>query len=142
MQLKTVFDSNIYVAAALKPGGYADMWLDIAALPQTGLKLFTSQPILDEVQEKLVLTFGLPALEVDCFIERLKQISLLVDPKEKIDAVKDDPDDNMILECGVAAKAQLIISADKHLLRLYLGIGIAHPRELKNIFASDIDIKK
>jgi len=143
VELKTVFDSNIYVATALKPGGYADMWLDIAALPYTGLDLYISKPILDEVRRKLVERFGIPLTEVNRFIERLEQIATVVKPKEKIDAVKDDPDDNIILECGVAVHAQLIISADKHLLKLnpFRGIGIAHPKELKNIFAGDGDTR-
>ena len=33
-------------------------------------------------------------------------------------AVPDDPDDDRILECAVAAGAQLLVSGDKHLLRL------------------------
>ena len=54
MQLKTVFDSNVYVAAALRPGAYCDMWLDIATLPRSGFRLFVSKPILDEVRDRLV----------------------------------------------------------------------------------------
>lgn len=30
----------------------------------------------------------------------------------------DDPDDDRILECAVAAGAQVLVSGDKHLLRL------------------------
>jgi len=139
MQLITVFDSNVYVAAALKPGGYADIWLDIAALPGSGLRLFTSTAILNEVRRKLTKRLALPEPEVDHFIKRLKQIAVVVKPARKIRAVEEDPDDNVILECALAAKAQLIITADSHLLKLnpYKGIGVAHPKELKNIFAGD-----
>lgn len=144
MELRTVFDTNMYIATALKPGGYADMWLDIAALPQTGLKLYISQAILDEVSEKLVKRFKMSKPIVNNFVERLSYIAKLVKPSEKIQAVKSDPDDNAIIECAVEAKAHLIISADKHLLMLnpYRNIGIAHPKELKNIFANEAKLRR
>ena len=42
----------------------------------------------------------------------------LVNPTEHIDAVKDDPTDNRILECAVAGRSEYIVTGDKHLLRL------------------------
>jgi uncharacterized protein len=139
VQLKTVFDSNVYVAAALRPGQYADRWLDIAVLPSSGVQLFVSQQILAEVHHKLVERFGFEATMVDKFTSRIKVSATLVSPKTSLHAVKADPDDNMILECAVTARAQLIVTADAHLLKLnpYRGIGIAHPKELKNIFSAD-----
>ena len=129
---------TFYIAAALRPGGHADLWLDIAAQPRSQLQLFISQPILDEVSEKL-LELGIPAGTVKPFVSRLRHIASIVTPTERITAVADDPDDNAILECAVAAQARLIVSADNHLRKLnpYQGIGITHPRELRNIFASD-----
>lgn len=139
MQLRTVFDSNIYVAAALRPGQYADRWLDIATLPHSTLMLYTSEDILNEVRNKLVDRFGFNESEVLRLISRIKRAANVVKPKIKLTAVADDPDDNVIVECAVEAHAHLIVSADHHLLKLghYEGIGIAHPRELKRIFASD-----
>jgi predicted nucleic acid-binding protein len=50
----------------------------------------------------------------------------LVFPAQAIDAVPDDPDDNRILECAVAAGSHFIVTGDKHLLRFgqYDGIEI------------------
>jgi predicted nucleic acid-binding protein len=36
----------------------------------------------------------------------------------RLDVVKQDPDDNRILECAVSAGSQFIVTGDKHLLRL------------------------
>jgi predicted nucleic acid-binding protein len=46
-----------------------------------------------------------------------------------LEVVKDDSDDNRVLECAVAAKANYIISGDKHLLDLgeYRGIEVLPP---------------
>lgn len=39
-------------------------------------------------------------------------------PEQVLKVVSDDPDDNKILECAVAAKANFVVTGDKHLLRL------------------------
>jgi putative PIN family toxin of toxin-antitoxin system len=139
VKLRTVFDSNIYVAAALRPGQYADRWLDIATLPSSGLMLYVSAEILAEVQHKLIDRFDFTEPEVKRLTSRIKLAANMVKPTSKLNVIPDDPDDNVIVECAVAANAHLIVSADHHLLKLesYKGIGITHPRELKRIFATD-----
>jgi predicted nucleic acid-binding protein len=42
----------------------------------------------------------------------------LVSPEEKINAIQDDPQDNIFLECAVAGRCELIVSGDRHLLQL------------------------
>lgn len=137
--LRTVFDTNVYIAAALRPGQHADRWLDIAALPYSGLQLFVSPPILDELRRKLVETLGFPPADADRLVARIIATATVVDPTFRLAVVKNDEDDNRIVECAVEARAHLIVSADKDLLKLgqYEAIGITHPRELKNIFAAD-----
>lgn len=138
-KLRVVFDANVYIAAGIRPGQYADQWLDIAATPYSTLQLFASKPILDEVYRKLTEKLGVNPTDASWFVERVRRIATVVKPNVRINAVPKDPDDNAIIECAVAAQAQLIVSADDHLLKLgmYQGIGIAHPRELKHIFATD-----
>ncbi len=56
----------------------------------------------------------------------------LVIPSEKVDIVKEDADDNKIIECALESNAEYIISYDKHLLDLkeYRGIKIVKPEEI------------
>jgi putative PIN family toxin of toxin-antitoxin system len=56
----------------------------------------------------------------------------MVVPAHRVDAVGDDPDDNRILECAESANADVVVSGDRHLLRLgsYKSIPIISPREL------------
>ena len=56
---------------------------------------------------------------------------MLIEPEEKINIVKDDPDDNKFIEAAVAGKADHIVTQDAHLLKIkeYRGIKIITPRE-------------
>lgn len=134
--LKVVFDTNIFVMAAGMPGGYVDYWLDMATPPGNRFKLYTSPAILAEVQEKLEgkLLFD-RSLAVE-YINRIKGVTTVVNPTQKLNVVQSDPDDNIILECAVEVRADIIVSADKDLLKLkeYEGIQIQHPTNLKYIF--------
>jgi len=56
--------------------------------------------------------------EKDRFKSLVLGIAALVKPIEKIDVIKQDPDDNMILEAAVAGKADFIVTGDPDLLVL------------------------
>jgi predicted nucleic acid-binding protein len=50
--------------------------------------------------------------------------------KQRIDAVKEDPTDNRILECAAASGSDYLVSGDKHLLKLgHQGIKIVSPAD-------------
>jgi predicted nucleic acid-binding protein len=58
-------------------------------------------------------------------------------PKQRLDAIQEDPPDNRILECAVEAGSEYIVSWDKDLLRLgeYSGMRIIRPPELLQLVA-------
>jgi putative PIN family toxin of toxin-antitoxin system len=60
----------------------------------------------------------------------LWSIAHWMEPRIKL-KVADDPDDNAILECALAAQAPLIVTGDKDLLRLspFRGIRILTPAQ-------------
>lgn len=65
------------------------------------------------------------------------QNSILVEPKEKLDIVKDDPKDNIFVETAVAGNALYIVSQDNHLLKLdkFRNIRIATPAEFVSLLS-------
>ncbi len=69
------------------------------------------------------------------WIDLIIRNSIIAEPKEKINMVKDDPKDNMFIETGVAGNADYIISQDNHLLKLkeFKGIKIITPEEFNKI---------
>ncbi len=48
----------------------------------------------------------------------MRAISRHVVPRVELDVVKDDPDDNRILECAVSSGSEYLVTGDKDLLRL------------------------
>ena len=66
-------------------------------------------------------------------LKLLAKVADIVMPTAALQVIKEDDDDNRILECAVAGKADLIVSNDHHLRRLktYEGIGIVHPIDFR-----------
>jgi len=51
-------------------------------------------------------------------VNKIISISTIIEPKTRLNVIKDDPDDNKILECAIAGKVDCIVSNDRHLLKL------------------------
>ena len=61
--------------------------------------------------------------------------SILIEPTSKIEAIKEDLDDNKFIEVAVDGKANFIVSQDRHLLNLkeFQGIRIVSPNEATSL---------
>jgi putative PIN family toxin of toxin-antitoxin system len=64
-------------------------------------------------------------------VTRLINYCEIVEPKKKLNIIKNDPADNKVLGCALEGKAQYIVSGDNHLLRLkdFMGIRIVTAAE-------------
>ena len=131
---RIVLDSNIIVSAFLF-GGVPRRVMDL--ILEGKVECFVSVAILDEVRDVLQRPkFGLLPEHALAFAEAFHDICQMVSPAMKIHAIKDDPDDNMVLECASAAAAGFIVSGDKHLLALgeWEGIQVVNATDfLRNI---------
>ncbi|MBI5635520.1 putative toxin-antitoxin system toxin component, PIN family [Candidatus Micrarchaeota archaeon] len=93
---------------------------------------FASLKQVDELKRVLDYPrFGFSQEQKTRFLELVFETAVLVDSKTRLDAVKDDPSDNIILECAVDCGADFVISGDSHLLKLkeFNGIGIVKVAE-------------
>ena len=91
------------------------------------MHLATSPELLDELERVLHYPkFLFTESEIQAFLREVTAIARLVHPRQRIDVVQQDPDDNRVLECAVEAEAEWIVSGDPHLLELgkYKGIQI------------------
>ena len=113
--MKVVADSNILVSA-IQFGGKPQTLLELA---QDGeIELCVSKPILNETFRILRDKLGRAPEQLENDRVMLGAIATLVHPMETISAVGSDPDDDRILECAVAAGAEVVVSGDRHLLAL------------------------
>jgi putative PIN family toxin of toxin-antitoxin system len=128
-KLRIVFDTNVYISAALF-GKQAEIVLQLAAAQF--IILIISETILAELEEKLLQKLGWTEQRVLLFLDTIRDITEVVEPQITLNVVPDDEDDNRIIECAVAGEAGLIVTFDKDLLRLksYSAIGIITPRQL------------
>jgi putative PIN family toxin of toxin-antitoxin system len=110
--IRVVADTNIFISA-LMFGGVPGIFLDSAF--HGSFQLITSPVLLDELAEKLRLKFGLSSDDVDLIRNRMERIADLVSTTTSLSVIKDDPDDDRVLECAVAGRADYIVS---HLLKL------------------------
>lgn len=110
-----VFDTNIYLSAIIF-GGFPRKILKLVFREE--ILFYTSAPILLEIATKLRKKFLWPDERINKVIRNIAAIAIVVKPKTKLRVVKKDPSDNKILEAALAAKADLIITGDKHLLEI------------------------
>ena len=82
--------------------------------------LLTSLALIDEVRRVLAYPRlrTLPQARVQEVLALLPLIAYIVEPKEKLTVIRQDPTDNRILECALAGDANHILSGDEHLLAL------------------------
>jgi putative PIN family toxin of toxin-antitoxin system len=113
--IRVVADTNIYVSV-LMFGGLPGSLVDLGLL--RAFTLVVTPPLLDELEDKLQVKFGVSGRDAAGVRARLESAAELVHPRIAIDLIKDDPDDNRVLECAVAGGADYIVSGDRHLLRL------------------------
>jgi len=127
--LRVVFDSNVYISALLFksiPGKILEM------AQKDKIILIVSNEIIAETERILEEKFKWPRHNIDKFKKRLSDISENVKPGIKLNIIKERESDNRILECAVSGDANLIVSGDKHLLKLksYKNIPIIRPKYL------------
>lgn len=128
--MKIAIDTNFLVSAT--QWDYSVGHKLLQKLIRNNVGIFTTKEILDEFAEVLKRDFLYTEEEVQNLLEIVLQFLTLVTPNKKIDIVKEDLEDNKIIECAIESKSDFILSYDKHLLKLkeYQGIKIVRPEEI------------
>ncbi|MFY9821990.1 MAG: putative toxin-antitoxin system toxin component, PIN family [Thermoanaerobaculia bacterium] len=135
--MRAVADTNIVVSGLLWHGSSRRI-LERARLGE--IELFTSSALLAELQDvlsrrKFARRLELARVEPLRLVLGYAALARIVVPAEIPPAVFDDPDDDEILACAVAARAEVIVSGDSHLLTLkeFRGIRILRAAELAGL---------
>ena len=113
--MKVVFDTNIYISAFVIPGGNAERAYLHAI--EGDFNLCTSIAILTEMARKLDEKFGWEKHRIEQVITAIGNLATIFKPSLRLKVISDDPD-NGVLECALESGAELIVTGDKHLLKL------------------------
>jgi len=130
--LRVVLDANVFVSAVLKPQSDLARIFDLVKAGK--VKLIISSDILSEIRgvllyPKLRKRHRRTPKKIDDFLKKTVRVSIITSGKMKVEAIKDDPEDNKYLAAAAEGKADFIISGDHHLIELgiFQGIRILSP---------------
>ncbi|QOS13614.1 homolog to endonuclease VapC (plasmid) [Haloferax gibbonsii] len=130
-QVTVVFDTNVLISG-FGFGGKPKECIDLAVMGY--VQMVISEDALDEFRR--VLTYDrLPFDEEEQQTLPDDLIRLtgakVINPEVSVEVIEDDPDDDVFLECALAAGADYIVSGNDHLLdeHPFRGIKIVEPAE-------------
>ncbi|MBU0979411.1 MAG: putative toxin-antitoxin system toxin component, PIN family [Nanoarchaeota archaeon] len=131
--MRVVPDTNVLVSGTFWRGKSHKI---LELIDGRKIRFLISQQIVEEYRkvissEEIVKKTENFRLIFSDVIERILSLSILIDPEIRLDVVKEDPDDNKVLECAKDGRADYIITQDNHLLKLkkFEGIQILTPEE-------------
>lgn len=128
-----VLDTNVIVSGLINPHGTPAKIL--AAWKKEKIELVVSDQILRELGEvlnrkKIRRYYQSTDLDLPVkLLTGLRRFAILVPGQIKVQVVKADPADNMFLSAALEARADFLVTGDRHLLALltYEGTSIVSP---------------
>ncbi len=127
--MRVVLDTNVFVSGVFFAGPPHEI---LKAWRNGRIQILISEEILKEYHRVgEILSGEHPEVDLGPFIELLAKNAELTQPQQLPNPICDDPDDDKFFACALAGKSRLIISGDKHLLKVnsYKGIKVLRPRK-------------
>ncbi len=124
--LRVTLDTNVYVSGL----NFKGKPYELLELKRAGqFEVTVSEAILSELRRVLHDKFEWPESDIATVERQIRGFARVVEPKQKLDVMRDDPADNRILECAVAGGSDYIVTGDNHLLKLgqFAGTSIVSP---------------
>jgi putative PIN family toxin of toxin-antitoxin system len=127
--VKIILDTNVFISGVFfsgPPRQILNAWRD------GKIQLVLSQEIFREycrVGEVFAEEF--PSINLQPILDLVIIEAELYDAKDLLEPVCSDPDDDKFLACAIASGNKIIVSGDKHLIKVsgFQGIEILKPRE-------------
>jgi putative PIN family toxin of toxin-antitoxin system len=114
--MKIVCDTNVLISAIVF-GGNAK--IIVRAVSEGKLENYISQAILNEFEDVMQRPkIGFSCNEISVITQLFHETFEYIIPTDSFEVIKDDPDDNKVLDTALATNADFIVSGDKHLLNL------------------------
>ena len=132
--MKVFLDTNVLIAAFVARGLCADVF----RLAATDHTLLIGAPVLVEMRRILETKLRMPAPARNEVLQVLRRFVQAPAAKSPIVLGINDPDDEWVVACAVAASAQVFVTGDKALLdlRRVEDMPIISPREFWTRFSA------
>ncbi len=117
---KAVLDTNVWVSALLWGGKPAEV---IKAAEEGKIDIFASEETVGEINQVLAYPKIAKILQADGLlheelIEAVLKVVKFVEVTKKVKVVLDHSADDKFIDCALAAKADYLVSGDRHLLNI------------------------
>jgi uncharacterized protein len=132
--VRIVLDTNVFVSGVFFKGIPSRI---LKAWAEDKIQLVVSSEILDEYQRVgNVLAEQFHGVELEPLLELLVVKAELAPAATLPERVCDDPDDDKFLACALASGCGVVVSGDKHLLRIsgYAGVKVLKPGEFLQLY--------
>lgn len=137
--MKIILDTNVFISGVFFAGPPYQI---IKAWRDDILKLVISEEIFEEYRRVgKLLGEQFPMVDLQPILDLVRASAQIFSVKCLPESVTDDPDDDKFLACALACKSKMIVSGDKHLLKVngFRGIKIIKPREFVDNYLTDLD---
>lgn len=133
--MRVVLDTNTLVSGVISPTGPPRRLLN--AVRSQSIELCSNATLLAELldvlsREKFAARLAQAGLTPQAIVVELRRLAYMATPQGVPRVIDQDPDDDEVLACAVAGRADLIISGDRDLHSLgghYAGIPILTPTQ-------------
>lgn len=132
--MKVVLDTNVFVSGVFFRG---PPYRILMAWRDGKLELVISSDILDEYSRiATILAEQFPHVNLQEILEFVEKEADFYDAPALSEHVCDDPDDDKFLACALASETEIIVSGDKHLLRVsgYRDIEVLKPKAFVGMY--------
>lgn len=127
--MKIILDTNVFISGIFFSGPPSQI---LKKWENKNFQIVLTEQILFEYQRVAAeLSYKYPQVDITPIIDLVTIYGQLINTKGIDISICEDPDDDKFIECAIAGKCDIIVSGDRHLLKLtgYKGIKILKPRE-------------
>jgi uncharacterized protein len=132
--VRIVLDTNVFVSGIFfsgPPSRILEAWRD------GRIELAISPDILNEYQRVgNELSKQFPSIDLSSILGLVTIQAMMFQCPQLSDPVCENPDDDMFIACAIASKSKVIVSGDKHLLKVadFGGVTILKPRKFVDAY--------
>ena len=132
--MRIVLDTNVFISGIFFSGPPSQI---LKAWKDKKIQIVLSKEILIEYQrvgEELTSKYS--EIDIVPIIDLLTIYGEVVEIKDLSVSICEDTDDNKFIECAISSNCKLIVSGDKHLLKIsgFQEIEVLKPREFIDLY--------